>query len=437
MSPDRNDDSDWIDRLSRLAGWLGFNQVRVRWKLERMRQRSRDSGHRARERVEHILYEHKVCGRCGRVNDRSEKRCSACGGRLGGRLFNRLQRIGLGLPEVLSVSSLLGLAMVLVFGRMLMAEGGPDSFWSFRVDTLFLFGGHSPQAVFGGDWWRLATGIFLHAGLWHLGFNLFALSQIGPAVEEVFGRGRMILFFMLTGLLASLGSSLLRMEGVGIGASGAIMGLCGMAAGWGHRDGTTQGRAIRNLMLKWVVYTVIFGLLIGADNAAHLVGFGSGALVGFVFNPALLRRSSRTWVALLQGFIGGGMATAAFVLCLLPPASAMQKDFENLYQQVGNPYKPMLEVCDLLKAGQSTKALGAYKSLIPEYPGQPKAIGLDHVKIMCDSIEVQRQQCKIFQDQGLDAVLPGTIEEYQGMERVEIEREWVGLCDWLGEIAAE
>ncbi|MBW2703384.1 MAG: rhomboid family intramembrane serine protease [Deltaproteobacteria bacterium] len=437
MVTPKKDDTDWVDRLSHLASLLGFNQVRVRWKLDRMRQRWRDSGHRARERVEHISYEHKVCGRCGRVNDRSEKRCAGCGGRLGGRLFNRLQRIGLGLPEVLSVSSLLGLAMVLVFGRMVLAEGGPDSFWSFRVDTLFRFGGHSPQAVLQGEWWRLATGIFLHAGLWHLGFNLFALSQIGPAIEEVFGRGRMILFFMLTGVLASFGSSLFRMDGVGIGASGAIMGLCGMAAGWGHRDGTTQGRAIRNLMMKWVVYTVVFGLLIGADNVAHLVGFGSGALVGFVFNPALLRRSPRAWVSLLQGLTGGGLAVAAFVLCLSPPASPMQKDFENSYPQGGNPYRPMLEVCRLYDLGQSTKALDAYKRAISGHGGQADALSLDQVGMTCKSLEVQRQQCKIFEEQGLDAILPKGGEVYQGMDRVDIERAWRGMCDWLEEKPAE
>lgn len=329
-------DGDWVELAVTVAGALGFNQVRVRWKLAALRKRWSAARFRAGEQAQHIAYQHKLCPACGRLNDGEAETCVRCGRPLGARAWHVLHRFGLIMPQAVSVSSLLGTAMVIVFGRCLLAAGQGEGLVSFDVATLLRFGGNWSPALFSGhEIWRLGTSVFLHAGLWHLGFNLLALSQIGPAIEEIFGRGRLLLLFMITGLLAAFGSAamggglswivtgtfLLGARGVSIGASGAIMGLIGLAAGWGQRDGTRIGRDTRNQMLKWCAYTLVFGLFIGADNAAHVVGFVAGGLIGLVVPPQAMRRSERLPVVVLQVALASLLALGSILLCLLPPAS--------------------------------------------------------------------------------------------------------------------
>jgi membrane associated rhomboid family serine protease len=306
---------DWIDLTTRLAGALGFNKVRTRWKLMAWRDSWKSGKHQARVAVERVNYQHKICPHCGTVQDRALKTCSNCGQSLSPRFFEILHRLGLVSPHFLSVSSLLTLAIGLCYLRTVMENG-----WNpldIDPDVLVAFGGNFTPAIRAGEWWRLSTYIFLHAGLWHILFNLFALQQIGPQLEEVFGKGRMLFFFMVTGIVAGLGSELWGLYGVGIGASGALMGLIGLAAGWGHREGTSMGRIIRDQMVKWGVYTMVFGFFIHADNVAHAVGFISGALLGLVSRP----RWERPRVA-LDGFlslVGAVLAIGTVWLVLFPP----------------------------------------------------------------------------------------------------------------------
>ena len=320
MAHDDQQGRDWGEVIVKVAAALGFNETRVRWKVQIWRQKLTRSQRRADHAARHIKYEHKVCPHCGQLNDQGEEACTACGQALAGRRMEVLHRIGLSLPSMISVSSLLGMALVLVYARLIAAEWPEAGILALKVETLYIHGGHWTPAILHGQYWRWLTCIFLHAGLWHIGFNLFALSQIGPAVEQVFGRGRMLMLFVATGLCGSVVSHLWGLGGVGIGASGAVMGLCGVAGGWGHRDGTTVGRQIRATMIKWAAYTILFGFFINADNAAHLGGFVSGLLVGFALQPHL-GKTRRKAVAVLEVLLGGGAVLLAVVLCLWPPGS--------------------------------------------------------------------------------------------------------------------
>lgn len=437
MEPE-DDKPDWVDRLARLAGALGFNPVRVRWKLERWRQRAAERRTRAGQRVEQIRYAHKVCPRCGRVNDRADDVCAGCGARLGGRVWQVLTRIGVSFPEALSVSSLLGLAIVAVYARMALYEGGPDSIFSFKIETLFHFGGRWPPAIAAGEWWRLGTSVFMHAGIWHLGFNLLALAQIGPMVEELFGRGRMLLMYLLTGVVANLGALTVGVYGIGIGASGAIMGLTGMAAGWGQRDGTSTGLNVRNRMLKWAAYVMIFGYVIGADNAAHLFGFLAGGLFGFALPPEYLRRTERLWLQVVQALLGTAVAIALVVLCLVPPASSVQERFDRMFANPGelqNPYTLMVEVCALERDGKVAEALARLEELIPPDADLPAEVrpNREYLRRYCQTLDFQRDQCREFRAGGVDALYPPNTAPLDDLQRVEVERGMRSNCDWLGE----
>ena len=280
---ERGPDNDaWIEKVVKLTAALGFNPMRTRWRLIRWQERRRKAARRLEQKVDHIRYQHKTCDTCGAVQDRAETTCSRCEAKLGRREFQVLRRIGLGVPEAVSISTLLAVALIAVYVRVLVDAGG--GIGSPPVSVLFQFGGHWPPAL-ADEPWRLVTAIFLHAGLWHLGFNLIAIATIGPRLESLYGRMTMLLLFVVTGTLANIGSDAVGLGGVGIGASGGVMGLIGVAAAYGHRQGTWAGRALRNDMLKWTAYTFVFGFFIGADNWAHAFGALSGAAFGFAVSP--------------------------------------------------------------------------------------------------------------------------------------------------------
>ena len=321
MRTNPDDQGDWIESVVRLAKTLGLDGTRLRWRLLRWQRRWQDWRQQTRNQLDHSTYQHKVCPECGQVQDRNEKRCVKCGAPLGARVWQNARRLGLVVPTAISVSTLLGMLIAIAYLRLMLTRPGSGY---FRVDSdeLIYLGAYYLPALKAGELWRHATAIFLHIGLIHLVFNMVALAQIGPALEDTFGRGRMLLLFMVTGIVGFAACQVMGMRAISAGASGAIMGLCGAAAGWGQRDGTGVGRAVRNQMLKWAAYTMIFGLVVHANNMAHAAGFLSGALLGYTMPPRWLRRGLVRNSDLSAGLIGLVMLAITFVLVLHPPASS-------------------------------------------------------------------------------------------------------------------
>ena len=94
--------------------------------------------------------------------------------------------------------------------------------------TIYLRGVLAGQCIRSdGQWYRLITGGFLHAGLLHLGMNMFALWIIGQGLEPVIGRLRFVLVYMVALLGGSAGVMLLSPDSPTVGASGAIFGMFG------------------------------------------------------------------------------------------------------------------------------------------------------------------------------------------------------------------
>jgi membrane associated rhomboid family serine protease len=82
------------------------------------------------------------------------------------------------------------------------------------------------SSVAEGEWYRLLSGGFLHAGLLHLGFNMFALYIIGELLEPAIGTPRFLAVYFASLLAGSFGALLLTDPAqVTIGASGAIFGI--------------------------------------------------------------------------------------------------------------------------------------------------------------------------------------------------------------------
>lgn len=151
-----------------------------------------------------------------------------------------------------------------------------------------------------GDWWRALTYAFMHGGILHLTFNMIVLYQIGPLIETEIGRSRFLILYTLTALTATFADLLWHPNVPVVGASGALFGLIGFAIAWYHRLGGFQALELRNFMIKWAAFAFVFGLLVGADNAAHLGGAIGGGVIGFILpNNSWTRRKTDKFCTLL------------------------------------------------------------------------------------------------------------------------------------------
>jgi len=179
-----------------------------------------------------------------------------------------------------------------------------------------------------GEFWRLWTVTLVHAGVIHLGFNMYALYICGPLVEQIYGSVRMVLFYLVAAAGGSVGTFVFGDAGLGVGASGAIFGLFGVlfAASRLHMPVLDRrGRAILSQIGMLIVINLVIGFSFGfIDNFAHLGGLAAGLLLGVAFPPGGSVTLSSMWQPgsdrpLARRFIGSplGMIGAAVILVVL------------------------------------------------------------------------------------------------------------------------
>lgn len=127
-----------------------------------------------------------------------------------------------------------------------------------------------------GEYYRLLTAAFLHAGVFHLAMNMFALATLGPTLESALGRSRFLALYMLSALGGSALSYLLSAPAtLGVGASGAIFGLFAAYYVVVRRLGG-ETRQIATLLVINLVITFTIPII---DEKAHIGGLVTGAIV--------------------------------------------------------------------------------------------------------------------------------------------------------------
>ena len=133
------------------------------------------------------------------------------------------------------------------------------------------------------EWYRLFTVALTHAGLLHLGFNMYALMILGNPLEAAFGANKLLTIFFFSLFAGSLTSAYFAsFSSYSVGASGAVFGLFGALAIVGKRIGTDT-KSI------YVIIAINFGIgfaLGGVDWRAHL----GGLIGGLISAQFLLRR---------------------------------------------------------------------------------------------------------------------------------------------------
>lgn len=303
-------DSFWYRLLVRWYRLTGSTQVQAEWKARQAVQAPGATKERVTGAVDRAKDQRFNCV-CGQLLVVGDKTCHACGRRQWGPHWLRsLSRLGRDfLPGGSPITVLCGGLMLLGYLAQIRYGGGGIMNPSDGQQAGMLGAFFSPLA--GVQPWRAVTYAFLHGGLWHIAFNLYALTILGPMVEREFGPGRTLAAWVLTGAAAVLVPHLFFPRFI-VGASGAVFGFIGMAAWWGHRAGTTEGKMVRDTMLRWAIYTTLFGLMIGhVAHDAHFVGMAAGAVFAMVCPPP----KPRTHPAI--GVLLGLLALAALAWALI------------------------------------------------------------------------------------------------------------------------
>jgi membrane associated rhomboid family serine protease len=137
-----------------------------------------------------------------------------------------------------------------------------------------LFDGVEFRGLAEGEWWRLVTAGFIHAGLFHLGMNMLLLWWFGAPLEQGLGRARFLSIYAVSLLAGSAGALLFAPQSPTVGASGAVFGLFGAAFVLERQAGVTRGPAFTVIVLNLLLSFVIPNISIGG----HIGGLVGGGL---------------------------------------------------------------------------------------------------------------------------------------------------------------
>src|SRR6266436_6479944 len=158
----------------------------------------------------------KICPACGALVGISATRCHECGTSLRFSLAALSKQFsGIFGEHEAPVTSALLVANFLMFGVSWMLTmqageaGGLRTLWGMSGAASYRLGASLPLQLLPLDhqWWRLVTAMFLHGGLLHIGFNMMTLMQCGPALEELYGSGRYLFLYVVTGAFGFLASA--------------------------------------------------------------------------------------------------------------------------------------------------------------------------------------------------------------------------------------
>jgi membrane associated rhomboid family serine protease len=247
-----------------------------------------------------------VCPHCGEANFQWASVCDHCRGRLhtgnppgepesaavpvadgtyidpDAILEQRFHAILAAATPAVFVTTALVVINGVIFGLMTargVSPTRPD------VDALIRWGAIYGPRISAGEWWRLLSAAFLHAGIVHIGMNMLALWSAGRTAERVYGQPAFVAVYLVSAVAASLASVIVHPTTVSVGASGAIFGVYGSLIAFVVICRASLPSEVRST-LGWnlagfVAYNFLFGLITPhIDGVAHAAGLAAGVVTG-------------------------------------------------------------------------------------------------------------------------------------------------------------
>jgi len=203
------------------------------------------------------------------------------------------------------------------------------------TETLLRFGAVERGHVWDGQYWRLATSMFLHIGAMHLFWNAWFGFKMCATAERELGPWRFVALYLGSGIVGAA-ASVIGHDAVSAGASGALFGLIGwrlvgLRVQFGSWRAFGQHPAIRQELI-FIGAWFLLGAWIGFDNYAH----GGGMLFGALFTWALTAPPAvrtRRWAVA----IGIGALLVAASLRPLPVVHASAAAFRKATRALDDP----------------------------------------------------------------------------------------------------
>ena len=201
-----------------------------------------------------------------------------------------------------------------------------------RAEEYLRFGANFAPLTTGGEWWRLFTCTFIHFGIVHLAFNMWALWDSGRLTERLFGNAWFAALYVFAGLCGSSASMFWNQEVISGGASGAVFGVFGaLLAYMTVERGSIPPATLNHLRVStstFVVYSLFYGFVqSGIDNAAHLGGLAGGFIMGLILARPLdeLRRR--------HGRLRRAALAVLLAVVTLPTAALYTPDTSRVYRE--------------------------------------------------------------------------------------------------------
>jgi membrane associated rhomboid family serine protease len=186
-------------------------------------------------------------------------------------------------------------------GSALTGSGNGSVYTHFALDA---------PDVAAGDWWRLVTSGFLHYGLLHLAFNMYALFWLGRMIEPALGHVRFAALYFTSMLTGSLGALLLSPDSLTAGASGAIFGLLGAAFVMARARGID---VMRSGIVPIIAINLVISVAAGAQISlgGHLGGLIGGVVTAFAMEWFARRGRSPVPALALSAVIAAAAVVAS------------------------------------------------------------------------------------------------------------------------------
>jgi membrane associated rhomboid family serine protease len=163
-----------------------------------------------------------------------------------------------------------------------------------------------------GGYWRLMSSAFLHAGLLHIAFNMYALYLFGPTLERILGSFRFLALY----LVCAVSGSVMAYWFTGpltptLGASGAVFGLFGAALVLLYQRGQDV-----SFLLLLLVFNVVLSFRPGVSWQGHFGGLLAGLLIGAVVAYTPRARRNAAQIAVYTVLVAG-LAAATVVRTMM------------------------------------------------------------------------------------------------------------------------
>lgn len=177
-----------------------------------------------------------------------------------------------------------------------------------------------------GELWRLLSSALVHSYsgsflILHIGFNMYFLYQLGPALERQVGSAAFLTLYLATDATASLAGYLLADAGfIAIGASGAIFGIVGVWVFALYKSGNALARSAANQQLVWLVgIGIVFPFVASGLNISwqgHLGGLVGGLLIGWIWGMTAPKSSNPKMV---RAIVATGVLVATVIAAIVIP----------------------------------------------------------------------------------------------------------------------